>query len=510
MRAAPTSTCPAVSPLSRSWWSPERIAGAIVGGFILLHVLLAGIVPLSPQEAYYWQYARHLDLSYFDHPPLAAWTIRLTTALIGVSELSVRLAAAVHGAIFALFFFLAGRRLFGARVALLATVAGAVTPIFALGSVVITPDAPLLAGWAAALYFTVRALDDERGPWLIAAGVSVGLAALGKYTGWLLAPQIFLALLLDPRGRRMLASPWPYVGLAVASLVFSPVLLWNAQHGWASFGFQIAWRASTAAAFSFGRLGRYLGLQALAVSPILYLVLWVAAIAAVARAKQPAYRICAVFSVPALLLFSSISPFVWVKGNWVAAAYPTALLAAAALHAEAPRARRVLALGTLAVAATFTLYLHLALAIPTLPFPARQDVTTGWKDLAVRVRLELDRLPAPGFVVGCGYKPASELAFYLPGRPETHAQNALSEPGLQYDYWNGARDLLGREGILVLDPREPKNCLRREELCRPLEELAPLTVRRGSRVVTTFRLWRCRFVSSLPGAETGTPRDRSP
>ena len=50
--------------------------------------------------------------------------------------------------------------------------------------------------------------------------------------------QIGLVLLLDPRGRRMLAGPWPWLGVALTALVFSPVLLWNAEHGWASFVFQ--------------------------------------------------------------------------------------------------------------------------------------------------------------------------------------------------------------------------------------------------------------------------------
>src|SRR5689334_3969505 len=120
-----------------AWRSPERLALVLVGASLALHVVLAGVVSLSPQEAYYWQYARHLDLSYFDHPPLAAWTIRATTALLGDGERAVRLAAALHGALFALFFFLAGRRLFGARAALLATAGAVAAPIFALGQTVI-------------------------------------------------------------------------------------------------------------------------------------------------------------------------------------------------------------------------------------------------------------------------------------------------------------------------------------------------------------------------------------
>jgi 4-amino-4-deoxy-L-arabinose transferase-like glycosyltransferase len=482
---------PAALPIWQRF--PERLAALLVAASLALHVLLSGFLSLSPQEAYYWQYARHLDLSYVDHPPLAAWSIRATTSLLGEGERAIRLAAALHAALFAFFFFLAGRRLFGARVALLAVVAGLVTPIFSFGQAIITPDAPLLAGWAASLYFCQRALDEERGAWLLAAGVAVGAAALGKYTGWLLAPQILLVLLLDARGRRLLRGAWPYAALLLAVAVFSPVLVWNARHGWASFGFQFGQRSADMAGFSPVRVGRFLALQALAVTPLLLVALLAAMAVAVRRWREPAFRVCAIFSVPAFAIFLAVSPFMWVKGNWPAPVWPAALLAAAALVLERSRTLGRLAVATLGVGAAGTLYLHLAMFIPRLPFSAPDDVMAGWKELAARVDAERVRIAGSPFVLGCNYKAASELAYYLPGRPETFAQNAMREPGLQYDYWYEEGALLGREGIVVLDGRERKACLKRAELCRPLEQLDPLVVRRGSQVVTTFDLWRCRF-----------------
>jgi 4-amino-4-deoxy-L-arabinose transferase-like glycosyltransferase len=189
--------------------APARVAFALVAASTLLHVAYSGLVPLSPQEAYYWQYARHPALSYFDHPPAAAWTIHATTWLLGHGERAVRLAAAIWSAVFSTFLFLAGRRLFGERVALLALATLLVVPFFNLGQVIITPDAPLAAAWVAAFYFTVRALDEGRGAWLLAAGAATGVAALGKYTGFLLAPQILAALLLDRRGGACSPRPGP-------------------------------------------------------------------------------------------------------------------------------------------------------------------------------------------------------------------------------------------------------------------------------------------------------------
>jgi 4-amino-4-deoxy-L-arabinose transferase-like glycosyltransferase len=480
--------------------SPARLALLLVAGCLLVHVALAGWIPLSPQEVYYWQYARHLDLSYFDHPPLAAWTIRLATCALGDGARAIRAAAALHAALFGGFFFLAARRLFDARIALFAIVALLVTPLFSLGTTVITPDAPLLAGWAAALYFSVRAVDEERGPWLLAAGAAVGWATLGKYTGWLLAPQILLLLLLDPRGRRLLRSPWPYLGLLLSVAIFSPVLIWNARHAWASFGFQLGTRAAEAGHASPVRVLRFLGLQSFALTPLLWVMALAAMVVAARRWREPAWRTCALFSLPCLLAFLAVSPFVWVKGNWPAPAYPTALLAAAALYGIRPR--RGLAVLTLGVAVAGSAYLHAAALLPSLPFPAEQDTVTGWAELARRVQAERARLPSSAVIVGCGYKPASELAYLLPDRPETYGQNVFGEPGLQYGFWAEPGALVGRDVLAVRDEREPKSCLAMDEWCRGLEELPPLTVRRDDAVVTTFRLWRCSTLTPGPG----TPR----
>ena len=478
--------------------SDAAIAFLLVAVSTVLHVLYAGALPLTPQEAYYWQYARHPALSYFDHPPAAAWTIRFFTLLLGDSERVVRLAAASWSAIFCLFFFLVARRLVGSRGALLVVATMLVTPFFSLGQTIITPDGPLAAGWIAAFYFTVRAIQDDRPAWLLAAGVSTGVAALGKYTGFLLLPQILAALLLDPRGRRMLRGPFPWVGAVLALALFSPVVVWNATHGWASFGFQFGQRGHDMHLEPV-LVGRFLGLQALAVSPILFLALLAAMVVSVRRWRDETMRLCALFSVPMMALWAVVSPFHWVKMNWAVPVYPSAAIAAVALYQARPQRYRGVAIAAVALAAFSSLYLTLMPIVPALPFPARDDTTAGWKDLARRV--ETERKAAGDLpVVGCFYRTASTLAFNLPGRPETWSSNAFGESGLAYDFWGDPRTLAGREVLLVLDDRDGGWCAAREERCAPLVPLAPLEVKRGDARVTTFRFWRCGYL--------GPPADR--
>jgi 4-amino-4-deoxy-L-arabinose transferase-like glycosyltransferase len=386
-----------------------------------------------------------------------------------------------------------------------AVAAAAAIPLFSLGQVIATPDAPLLSGWMMATYFTVRALDDEQPGWLLAAGAATGWAILGKYTGFLLFPQILLALALDARGRRMLRAGWPWAGAAVALLLFAPVLVWNLRHGGASFAFQTVERAQ-ASSFRPALVARFVGLQAVLVSPILLFFLVEGVVTAFRRRAEPAYRLCAVFSAPLLLVAAAVSPFQWVKGNWPAAAYPTAVAAAAALFLErGPRVRRIAAAGA-ALALAGTVYLHLVPLVPSLPYPAREEGSAGWRELAGRVEAELAKIAGPTFVAGCNYKVSAELGYYLPGRPHTFSAEIVGENGLEFGVLFQPEAIAGREGILVLDERERNACLRRAEACRPLVPLDPLTVRRADAVVTTFELWRCTFAGvPVPAAVRSVP-----
>ncbi|MDP9002314.1 MAG: hypothetical protein M3O46_19655, partial [Myxococcota bacterium] len=63
--------------------------GWVVAATVIRLVCVAPL-PLGNGEAYYYSWSRFLDWSYYDHPPLVAWMVRLTTAF-GVSATTVRL-----------------------------------------------------------------------------------------------------------------------------------------------------------------------------------------------------------------------------------------------------------------------------------------------------------------------------------------------------------------------------------------------------------------------------------
>ncbi len=211
---------------------------SILAYVLILKLVFMGCVNLIPEEAYYWNYAQHLDWGYLDHPPMVAWLIWLSTTLFGKSELSVRLPAYICWLLAAVFMFRLTLNLYDKPAAFRAVLLLAVLPIYFGLGFFMTPDAPLWAAWAGSLYFLERALvAQERRSWW-GVGLCVGLGMLSKYTIALLGLGTLTFLLIDRRSRRWFFRPEPYVAAIIAIVLFSPVILWNMRNQWMSFVFQ--------------------------------------------------------------------------------------------------------------------------------------------------------------------------------------------------------------------------------------------------------------------------------
>jgi len=214
-----------------------RYATWVIVAFVtLLRGFAAWKVPLTGDEAYYWEWAKHLALGYADHPPMVAIVIRLGTLVAGDSELGVRLFSILLALPMSWAVYRTAEILFGGhRLAATAVLLLNSTMIAAVGTMIVTPDAPLLVASSFVLLYLAKVLATGRGVWWLAVGAAVGAALLSKYTALFFGPAIVIWLALVPRMRRWLVSPWPYLGGLVALAIFSPVIVWNAQHDWTSF-----------------------------------------------------------------------------------------------------------------------------------------------------------------------------------------------------------------------------------------------------------------------------------
>jgi len=383
-----------------------------------LRLLAAWWLPPAPDEAYYWVWGRALAPGYYDHPPMVALWIAAGTALVGDTALGIRLLAPLGVAVASVLLALAGNALFperrpGAWAAALLNA----TLLFGAGSVLITPDTPLLVFWCAAIWALARLHETQDGRWWLAFGLLAGLALLSKYTAVLLGAGVVLWLLLEPQARHWLRDWRLWAGGLLAFLVFSPVILWNAMHGWVSFSKQGGRAGSIEAGPALRYLGELIGGQLGLATPIIFVLCVAGTIAALRRwwgQRDAAAGLLAALTIPAALLFLWQATGSRVQGNWPAILYPTACIAAAACLG--PRWARWRKPGViLGLALTAVVLVQAALA--PLPLPRRNDPTLarlgGWAEFARTIE-EARRAQGAAFVATEEYGLASELALHLP------------------------------------------------------------------------------------------------
>ncbi len=468
---------------------------------------------LAEDEAYYWQWSRHLDLSYYDQGPGIAYLIRFGTLLAGDTPLGIRLGGILLSAAVGWLTFLTARRWFGEQIALWSLGLVSVAPLFAVGSVLATYDTPQMFFWAAALYAFTRTVQENRsGGWYL-VGALVGLGALCKMTMFLFAPCALLFLLLAPHQRRWLATPHPYLGFLIALALYTPVLLWNAQHDWLGFRHTFTLGNRTRDAKPLQWVGDYLGGQALALSPLLFLA-EIGALAWLLRRRssrsegpgEEAAHFAGAFSAPILLFCLVVSLRSKLEINWPVAAHVTGLIAVAAWFVTIRQRSGIGRRAGIAVSVVIAFLMTLVAFFPALLPAAGLRVTSdqaqklnqtyGWPQIAARVqaaRETLAREGKPVFISGINYRVNSVLAFYVPGQPRT--QNLfLGSRRNQYWFWTRPQTLVGQNAVLVLDSIDPEALALARRFFASVEEQPPMIVTRPgfSGPARLWHLYLCR------------------
>ena len=148
-----------------------RWAAAALAVLTLFRLVCAGVLPLSPDEAYYWVWSRALAPGYVDHPPMVALWIRVGTFLLGECSLGVRILGPLAAALTTLLLANAADRMFpNQRAGLIAGALWNATLFVGAGSVVMTPDAPLLFFWCATVWALARIVTGGGVGWWLAIG----------------------------------------------------------------------------------------------------------------------------------------------------------------------------------------------------------------------------------------------------------------------------------------------------------------------------------------------------
>jgi 4-amino-4-deoxy-L-arabinose transferase-like glycosyltransferase len=401
-----------------------RNTSLIVLALVALRLIAAAVTPLTFDEAYYWMWSKHLSGGYYDHPPMVALVIRLGTKLAGDTELGVRLVSILSALPMSFAVFRACAILFGGtRVAAGATILLNVTLMAAVGTLIVTPDSPLLVASSLLLLGLAKVLDTGRGVWWLAVGAAAGAALLSKYTALFFGPAILIWLVSVPTLRHWLVSPWLYLGGLVALALFFPVIHWNADHQWVSFIKQLG--RARIEDFRPAFIGELVPTQVAFATPLVFIL---GAMGLHALAWRKAGALPARVLVEAMF-WTIVAYFVWhslharVEANWFAPVYPAfAIAAAVAAHLakwDGRAARLVEFCRRWAAPSGVVMFVALVVQADTGLLSAyRRDATVrsvgvGWRELASGIEQARVRAGAT-CVLTQDYGTTGWLAFYLP------------------------------------------------------------------------------------------------
>jgi hypothetical protein len=462
--------------------SPRR-AAFLIAALIVGRFLVALLLPLSADEAYYWLWSRHLDFGYFDHPPAIAWLIRAGTGLFGDTVLGVRICGLLLSIATSWLVLESAEAILRDRArAWLATLLFNLTLMINAEMLAATPDLPSVAASALFLFALARLQQDQRGHWWLLAGAAAGLGLLSKYSAGFLCVGALLWLCADRRARAWLKTPWPWAGAVLAVVLFLPNLLWQAAHQWETFAFQFGRTLGTTWTARF--LLEFLGAQFGLATPLMF-ILGVIALMRIRR-DDDCFLLPSLM-LPAIAYFLIHSLHDRVQGNWPSFLFPMfAILIAASFGQGGPWLRWSARLA-MPLAGLMLLLVYAQAVTGFLPLsgdPLARLLGRGFRPVA-------DSLPAAaradhaGAVLTTDYETTAWLRFYEPGLAVIH----VGEPWRYPNAPSPPLDLLAGPLLYVTEQRRDHHAML-EDYFRTVLPVTALQIKRNGVELSTYAIYR--------------------
>jgi hypothetical protein len=406
----------------------------------------ASWLPILPDETYYLQWALHPDLSYISKGPGVAWVITAGTTLFGDNSFGIRFFAVLLSAGTAWQIFTLARRWYDEVTALMAVLIAGVVPLYAIGAVVMTIDPLSAFFWVWAANCFSRALQKRGLANWVLAGFAVGCGFLAKYLNALELVSFLAFLLIVPERRKHLKRQGFWMLLLVAAVCTTPVLMWNALHDWIGFG-NLMNRGHLVGHEAFqlspSTFLEFLGMQAVVISPLLFVAML--ASIGISFARKFSHRngtlnegeiLLFVLFLPVFLMYAVLSWHVHCEPNWPAISYLSLLIILASHWRKLLLARKTtqpFVIMTFCVAWLQTLLMQDTTWLPMKAGLDPMSRVAGWRDIATRLGDLRESQDAHVFIADA-YKEASVFSFYFSTQRFVYTLRHVP-PANQYDLW---------------------------------------------------------------------------
>lgn len=456
----------------------DRNAAVLILIVAAIHSIYNTTLQLNVDEAYYWLWSTRLQLSYYDHPPMVAYIIKIFT-LFGDSEFFVRMPAVFCMSLSAWYLFLLSREVFDNDVAWLTLITGVILPATNMGYTIITPDAPLILFWTTASYYSYKALFDDQWKDYVLAGIHIGLLMLSKYTSVLF--MAFLLLFILIKMPKKLLSPKPWIAIILSFIVFSPVIIWNYQHDWISFNFQYTHGTTDTFRIRFDKFFELFGGLFAIFTPVFFSILlygtfkfrnWLF--------DQKRFYIAFSYLFP-LLFFMYKALFKKMELNWVAIAFipGMVLFAYTVIQYDLKKWYKI--------GAVLSILITLVLHFPTYFFlPPKANIhnrISGYKEVVEHMQQYI----RPGDALfGDRLNRAAIFTYYTPNHPDSHIPTKSRFSS--YTLWDKGIDFTHMKGIYY----SHRNKLAQlKKVFHSVELIEQYTVKKKGFTDMKFHIYRC-------------------
>lgn len=430
---------------------------AIIGIVTFFRLIYINFLPLLGDEAYYWQWARHLDFGYYEQGPITALVIWIFTFFTKTSTVfTVRLGAVVlsFATMLAAYFTYKKFRPLDTdnKENLLNILLINSSLIYAIGAVLMMHDTVMVFFYALFLYnLTFIIKEPENNKHWAHAGILLGLGIMSKLTMGTVYIGVVAFLLLSGTLKKYLKG---FIFFTLFTFLFTlPYIYWNFAHDFATVKYLFI-RGGSNTGFTLKYFLELLGSQTALVSPLLFIIFIPAFIRNI---KKPAFDINFAFVT---LFWASIIPFFLlsfksrVEANWPAFAFlPLFFLASEYIMSLPKNIKRAVSLSVIVSGMLLISIVYIQVACPIIPMAEKNNPmkkTYGYKELAPQVDAIYKELAVKDrtFFSSRHYQMASLLSFYMPHQPEFYVL-IKHESNKNYRFWTGYDKFKGANCLFV-------------------------------------------------------------
>ena len=398
--------------------------------WLVVNLIQSAFTELANDEAYYWLYAKYLDIGYYDHPPMIALMIKAGGWLLK-GELGVRLITVLlSAASIPLLYDLCGRKNFRLFVLMFCA-----CTVFQVYGFIAVPDSPLL--FFTVLFFFAYREYLKNDNWIntLFVGITVACLLYSKYHGLLI---IFFTVISN---FSLFKRKSFYVIILAAIGFYSPHILWQIHHDYPSYQYHVLNKSLTA--YNFKDSLEFFGATILVAGPFLGITLL---IGFVKNKKRDQVLRALRFSFLGFCIFFFFSTFnSAIEANWMAAAVVPLFIVASDFISENEKLR-IWAMRLSIVSLALFCFARVNLMCDLVPLAGSKVLPEfyGWSDWAQQVKEQARGCPV---VILNSYQRASKYSFYA-------GEDALSLNNMEYrrnqfDIWPIADQMQGKRVALI-------------------------------------------------------------